>query len=113
MPMPDLAEVRTALEASSPMISSIWALTISGSAAGRSILLMTGTPFRLIYNGAMYNLPLTPSPPVPCESDISPTAALFAGIRMRPFTIVSPSVLRAIGSPLTWRLLLSSPTVTK
>ncbi|MNE75940.1 hypothetical protein D3C80_1721450 [compost metagenome] len=43
MPMPDLAEHRTASEASMPMTSSIWVRTRSGSAAGRSILFRTGT----------------------------------------------------------------------
>ena len=43
MPMPDLALVSTASLASRPMMSSISARTFSGSAAGRSILLMTGT----------------------------------------------------------------------
>ena len=42
IPIPDLAEQRIASEASSPMISSISFLTRSGSADGRSILLMTG-----------------------------------------------------------------------
>ena len=43
MPMPDLALVITAFDASRPITSSISARTFSGSAAGRSILLMTGT----------------------------------------------------------------------
>ena len=43
MPMPVLAEASTAPLASRPMISSISSRTRSGSAAGRSTLLMTGT----------------------------------------------------------------------
>jgi hypothetical protein len=43
MPIPVLAEIITASEASSPMTSSICSLIRSGSAAGRSILLSTGT----------------------------------------------------------------------
>jgi len=43
IPMPDFALVSTAFEASSPITSSISLRTFSGSAAGRSILLMTGT----------------------------------------------------------------------
>ena len=43
MPFPSLAEARMASEASMPITSSIWRRTFSGSAAGRSILLMTGT----------------------------------------------------------------------
>ena len=42
MPMPVLAEISTASEASRPITSSICSLTRSGSAAGRSILLRTG-----------------------------------------------------------------------
>ena len=40
---PVLAEISTACEASSPITSSICCLTFAGSAAGRSILLSTGT----------------------------------------------------------------------
>ena len=40
--MPDLAEHNTASDASKPMISSISCLTRSGSAEGKSILLITG-----------------------------------------------------------------------
>jgi hypothetical protein len=43
MPMPVLAEIGTASDASRPITSSICCLTRSGSAAGRSILLRTGT----------------------------------------------------------------------
>ena len=42
IPIPDLAEHKTASEASKPMISSISCLTRSGSAEGKSILLITG-----------------------------------------------------------------------
>jgi hypothetical protein len=42
MPTPVFALTRSASDASSPMISSIWAITRSGSAEGRSILLSTG-----------------------------------------------------------------------
>ena len=42
MPMPALALASTAFEASRPMISSISFFTFSGSAEGKSILLMTG-----------------------------------------------------------------------
>ena len=47
MPRPSLAEVRMAPAASMPMTSSIWRLAFSGSADGRSILLITGTMARL------------------------------------------------------------------
>ena len=40
---PVLAEIMMAFEASSPITSSICFLTASGSAAGRSTLLSTGT----------------------------------------------------------------------
>ena len=43
MPMPVLAEACTASLASMPMMSSISCMTRSGSAAGKSILLSTGT----------------------------------------------------------------------
>ena len=43
MPTPVLAEVSTAFDVSMPITSSICALTCSGCAAGRSILLMTVT----------------------------------------------------------------------
>ena len=43
MPIPALALASTASDASRPMTSSISLRTFSGSAAGRSILLMTGT----------------------------------------------------------------------
>ena len=43
MSMPVLAEISSASEASRPITSSICCLTRSGSAAGRSILLSTGT----------------------------------------------------------------------
>ena len=43
LPMPDLAEISTASEASRPITSSICVLTRSGSAAGKSILLRTVT----------------------------------------------------------------------
>ena len=42
IPIPALAEANTASLASKPMTSSISVLTRSGSAAGRSILLITG-----------------------------------------------------------------------
>ena len=42
IPIPDLAEHNTASDASKPMISSISCLTRSGSAEGKSILLITG-----------------------------------------------------------------------
>jgi hypothetical protein len=40
---PVFAEIRIAFEASSPITSSICCFTFSGSAAGRSTLLSTGT----------------------------------------------------------------------
>ena len=43
MPIPFLAEARTASVASMPMMSSISSMTRSGSADGRSILFSTGT----------------------------------------------------------------------
>ena len=43
IPMPVFAEQKIAFEVSSPMTSSICCLTPSGSAEGRSILLITGT----------------------------------------------------------------------
>ncbi len=49
IPFPSFAEARIASEASMPMTSSIWRRTFSGSAAGRSILLMTGTIVRLLF----------------------------------------------------------------
>ena len=49
IPFPSLAEARIASEASMPTTSSIWRRTVSGSAAGRSILLMTGTMVRLLF----------------------------------------------------------------
>jgi hypothetical protein len=42
MPMPVFAETRSASVVSSPMVSSISSRTRSGSALGRSILLITG-----------------------------------------------------------------------
>ncbi len=42
IPIPDFAEASTASEASKPITSSISSRTLSGSAAGKSILLMTG-----------------------------------------------------------------------
>jgi hypothetical protein len=47
MPMPILAEVRTASWAGMPTTCSICSRAFSGSAEGRSILLMTGTIVRL------------------------------------------------------------------
>ena len=43
MPIPVLAEISGASDASIPITSSICALTLSGSAAGKSILLIMGT----------------------------------------------------------------------
>ena len=50
MPIPDLAEASTASWASMPTTLSICSLTRSGSAAGRSILLITGTRSRLPFD---------------------------------------------------------------
>ena len=46
MPIPSLAEVGTAVEASMPMTSSISARVRATSAEGRSILLITGMTSR-------------------------------------------------------------------
>src|SRR5581483_9415755 len=48
VPMPSLALARIACEASMPITSSISRLTRSGSALGRSILLITGRTSRLL-----------------------------------------------------------------
>ena len=49
MPMPIFAEVRTASSAGIPTTCSICSRARSGSAEGRSILLMTGTITRLLW----------------------------------------------------------------
>ena len=49
IPIPCLAEVRTASPAGMPTTCSICSLARSGSAEGRSILLMTGTIARLLW----------------------------------------------------------------
>ena len=48
MPIPCFADVRTASCAGMPTTCSICSRTFSGSADGRSILLMTGTIVRLL-----------------------------------------------------------------
>ncbi len=49
MPIPIFADVRTASSAGIPTTCSICSRAFSGSAEGRSILLMTGTIVRLLW----------------------------------------------------------------
>ena len=78
MPIPRLAEQSTASEQSRPTSSSISALTRSGSAPGRSILLSTGMISRS-FSTARYTLASVWAS-TPCEASTTSSAPSHAAM---------------------------------
>ena len=74
--MPFLAEIRGASSASIPITSSISSLTRSGSALGRSILLITGNTSRL-WSIAIYTF-ASVCASIPCAASTTSTAPSHA-----------------------------------